>query len=178
VNDDELPKWFRFLVTTAASTGLLKVKIFSRMKEKNINSPTGNDVSADNMSDDENFDLVSTPKTTIFEKGGMKLKMSLPPSTTTTPIASTLTPIVPAATPIASTLTPIASTLTPIASSLTPIASSLTPIASNLTTPIASVVTTLSSPSVTITPATPASAQSLLAEKNKASLGNVGVVIR
>ena len=125
-----------FAVTTASSTGLLKVKIFSRMKEKNINSPTAAmDAAAaaaaaaalNKKSDDENFELVSTPstttatvtKTTIFEKAGMKLKMAMP-----------------------------------------------------VTSPL-----TLASPTVTITPATPASSLSLLADKTKTSQGIPGVVI-
>ena len=127
-----------FAVTTASSTGLLKVKIFSRMKEKNINSPTAAmDAAAaaaaaaalNKKSDDENFELVSTPpttptaatvtKTTIFEKAGMKLKMATP-----------------------------------------------------VTSP-----STLASPTVTITPATPASSLSLLADKTKTSQGIPGVVI-
>jgi hypothetical protein len=90
---------FSFLVTTATSSGLLKVKIFSRMKEKNINSggsptkehPDNLASKSDNSSilqksDDENFDLLPPgPKTTIFEKSGMKLKIALPPGTSALP---------------------------------------------------------------------------------------------
>lgn len=76
---DVLQQYYFVPVTTAASTGLLKVKIFSRMKEKNIvTSPKDSGKDAD-----ENFDLVPTTptaSTTIFEKSGMKLKISTPTS--------------------------------------------------------------------------------------------------
>jgi hypothetical protein len=91
-------------VTSSTSSGLLKVKIFSRMREKNINS--GSQGSPTKEADDvflknrkpatkaEDDNIMSpgsgrtTPKTTIFEKSGMKLKISLPPGISATPAAA------------------------------------------------------------------------------------------
>jgi hypothetical protein len=106
-----------FSVTSSTSSGLLKVKIFSRMREKNINSGSQgspvkeiDDVFLKNRkpaekAEDDNIMLQgrTTPKTTIFEKSGMKLKISLPPGISA----------VPAAAPIPSTLSTPTVTITP-----------------------------------------------------------------